>query len=72
MEPQLGIVEEVERDEGDMFVLQRLVDMKVSLAAVEPEKRITVAIVFWKLQLVRCLDEVTALVDVVVTPSALC
>jgi hypothetical protein len=36
MEPQLGIVEEVERDEGDMFVLQRLADMKVSLAAVEP------------------------------------
>jgi hypothetical protein len=49
MEPQLSVVKEVEHGEGDTFVLQRLADMKLSLVVVEPEKGITVAIVFWKL-----------------------
>jgi hypothetical protein len=46
MEPQLGVVEEVERGKGDTLVLRRLADMKVSLAAIEPQKGIPVVVVF--------------------------
>jgi hypothetical protein len=48
MEPQLNIAEDVERGEGDMFVLRRLADMEVSLAVIEPQEGITDAVILGK------------------------
>jgi hypothetical protein len=52
MEPQLGIIEEVERGEGDVLVLWRLADVEVMFIVVEPRQGITSAIIFGELQLV--------------------
>jgi hypothetical protein len=49
MEPQLGVIEEVERGEGDALVLRRLVDMEIPLASVEPRQRVPIAILLGKL-----------------------
>jgi hypothetical protein len=73
MEPQLGVIEEVECSEGDALVLCRLADMEVTFAVVEQRQGITGAVIFGELRLVRHLDEIAALVEVVVSlaPPAL-
>jgi hypothetical protein len=45
MEPQLGVIQEIECGEGHPFVLQRLAHEEVTLALVEPRKRIACAVV---------------------------
>jgi hypothetical protein len=49
VEPQLGVIEEVEHGEGDALVLRRLVDMEIPLASVEPRQRVPIAILLGKL-----------------------
>jgi xanthine/CO dehydrogenase XdhC/CoxF family maturation factor len=64
MEPQLGVVQEIERDEGHSFVLQCLAHEEVMLALVEPRKRIAHAVVLQELEFVRRGQEVTALIAI--------
>jgi hypothetical protein len=52
MEPQLGVVEEIEHSEGRAFVLRSLADVEVALAPIEPRKGIAGAIVLQELELV--------------------
>jgi hypothetical protein len=66
MEPQLGVVEEVECGVSHALVIWGSLHTEVSLTAIQPWQQVPFAVKFGELELVSCRKEVTARVVVVV------
>jgi hypothetical protein len=61
MKPQLGVIEQVERSEGDSLVFRRAAHMKELFVVVEPRRGVAGAVELWELQLVRHGDHLAGL-----------
>jgi hypothetical protein len=68
IEPQLGIVQQVEGSESDPLVLRCAANVEVSLTVIEPWKRIIGAVEFWKLEFVGRRGKILAGGSIIIVP----